>query len=167
MPTTIDFMVRRWESSDRPLFKGKLIDDEGCCCAQGDILRVCGVEDDDLRRMDQFDADLQVAKELGISLSHSVLLRQINDKQDGCPQDVLAHPERIIGGQSVLVLNFWRYLDDLSPAAWAAAGDAARAAARAAAVYATYEVMGASRLEMFFFLPMFGIPDHTALGALK
>lgn len=35
-------MVSRWSGLDRPLFKGKLIDDDGCKCAQGDVLFCAG-----------------------------------------------------------------------------------------------------------------------------
>lgn len=96
--TTIAEMVARWESAERPLFKGCLIDDDGCCCAQGDVLRVCGMSDDELRRIEPREADRRVAEELGIS---------------------------------------------------------------------TNEIQGAARLEKFYFLPLFGIPDHAALEELK
>ena len=79
MQVTIDAMVQRWRSAERPLFKGRLIDDDGCCCAQGDVLRCCGVSDDELQALGQVKADHDVAKALGISYRHSILLRKIND----------------------------------------------------------------------------------------
>src|SRR5271157_3420413 len=152
---TIDTMVKRWsDPAARPLFRGRLIDEDGRCCAQGDVLRTCGWSDDQLRRAPQRTADRAVAEALGISITHSALLRTINDIQDGCPQDVLAHPERILGDQAPRILEFWLLLDQMPPAAmdaavakaptgdeawtagdeaWAAAGQEAQTAARAAA----------------------------------
>jgi len=165
--TLIEMMVTRWsDPAARPLFKGSLIDDEGCCCAQGDVLRVCGWDDERLRSVEQYTADREVAAALGISVTHAVLLRQVNDRADGCPQDVLAHPERILGDQASRVLAFWKYLDGMTAgqweaardaawdaataaarggdAAWAAAGDAAGAAARAAARDAAWDAAKAA-----------------------
>ena len=148
MPVTIEQMVARWsDPTARPLFRGRLIDDDGCCCAQGDVLRACGWSDDRLRAAAQEAADKAVATELGISRTHAVLLRQINDCVGGCPQDVLAHPERVLGDQADRVLTFWRRLDAMTTASWAAvwaaAWEAARAAARAAA-WAAAEAAGAA-----------------------
>ena len=132
--TLLDEMATRWSAPDaRPLFKGELIDEDGCCCAQGDVLRMCGWSDDQLRKAEQETVDSEVARQLGISVAHSVLLRQTNDKLDGCPQDVLAHPERVLGEQAPRVLAFWRHLDGLTPKQWAAARVAARVAAPASA----------------------------------
>jgi hypothetical protein len=194
-------MVARWnDPKARPLFKGRLIDGDGCCCAQGDVLRMCGWSDRKLRKTKQRDADCEVAARLGISRAHAVLLRRINDSADGCPQDVLAHPERILGDQAARVLSFWRRLDSLTEEHWAAVratavraalgtaawhaacaateaapavrdapGNAARAAADDvrgsgwAAARATNEIQGASRLQSFFFLPLFGINDPAEL----
>jgi hypothetical protein len=151
MPVSIEQMVARWTALDaRPLFKGMLIDDAGCCCAQGDVLRVCGWSDERLHHTEQYDADVTVAGELGISITHSVLLRQVNDKVDGCPEDVLIHPERIIGDQAPRVLAFWRWVDQMDAAAgaavgaaaWDAGGDAAWAAARTAAWAAAGDAAG-------------------------
>src|SRR5271166_4573041 len=185
----IDTMVRRWsDPAARPLFRGCLIDEEGVCCAQGDVLRVCGWDDRRLHLVDQRAADKAVAAALGISLTHAVLLRLVNDTEDGCPQDVLAHPERILGDQAPRILEFWRRLDKMPPPDWAAARDAAqeaawaaaRAAARAAAgaaaqeaawvaagvaAGATAEIQGAAGgLTDFYFLPLFGINDPSQLG---
>lgn len=184
----LEEMVARWSSPDaRPLFKGVLIDAHGCCCAQGDVLRMCGWTDSQLYSMKQATADREVARRLGISLTHSILLRQVNDRADGCPQDVLAHPERILGDQAQRILSFWRRLDVMTSDQWEAARKlawgatrikalvAARAAAGAAASLAwdaawaaawsatgaaagaSMEIQGAAKLRIFFFLPAFGI----------
>jgi hypothetical protein len=148
---TIDAIVARWRGADRPLFKGTLITPDGpdgnvCRCAQGDVLHVAGYTDHDLYAMSQHDADKSVAKLLGISVAHSILLRNINDKHDGSPQDVLAHPEKLIGPNAPLVLAFWKHLDTMTKADWFklyerspyrgpwTAAEAAETAAEAAAV---------------------------------
>jgi hypothetical protein len=110
--------------------KGSLIDGEGCMCAQGQVLHyVGGMTPDDLRRIEQADADRQTAELLGISRTHAVLLRQVNDSMPGAPTCVLTEPEKVLGDQAQRVLAFWRHLDRMAPAAWDAAWDAARAAA--------------------------------------
>lgn len=115
-------MVARWSDPNaRPLFKGSLIDGDGCCCAQGDVLRMCGWSDSQLRATEQSKVDREVAALLDISCAHAVLLRIINDRGDGCPQDVIANPERILGDQVLRVLAFWRRLDGLTKEQWAAA----------------------------------------------
>jgi hypothetical protein len=158
----------RWRSAARASFGGKLIDDEGCCCAQGDVLRAAGWKDEQLRSTEQQDADREVARLLGISRAHSALLRHVNDSKDGCPQDVLDHPERVLGDRAELVLAFWRRLDAMTQddwngataaaaaaeididdwyaardAAWYATGAAARSAARSAAGDAAGDAAGA------------------------
>lgn len=127
---TIDSMVERWTSSSRPLFKGKLISEDNFCCAQGDVLVCSGRTFDDLRSMKQSEADNEVAKILGIPLAQAVLLRIVNDRHDGCPQDVLSNPEKILGPEAHRILNFWAKLDRMTAAALAAAGATAWAAAR-------------------------------------
>ena len=137
---TIDDVVAHLTGPDRPkLFKGSLIDHSGddvCYCAQGYVLHLAGWDDNRLHNVDQFDADLEVAKTLNISRAHSVLLRQVNDGQDGCPEDVLSNPEKILGDQAPLVLAFWRHLDGMTAEQWSAARSAARAAAGPAAGFA-------------------------------
>jgi hypothetical protein len=126
----VETMVARWSAPDaRPLFGGELIDEDGCCCAQGDVLRTCGVSEDVLRAMEQSAADREVARLLGISRTHATLLRQVNDSREGCPQDVLARPELIVGDQAPRILAFWRRLDRMPRAEWAAAGAVAWGAA--------------------------------------
>ena len=163
-----------------------------------------GYTEEDLRNTEQEKADREVAKLLGISVAHSVLLRKINDSQDGAPSDVLTNPEKYLGPNYQKVLEFWFKIDSLSTEQWKvvadryhnldssagnaasdaagaaaraaasdaasdaagaaaraaasdavsdAAGAAARAAARAAAWYATYELIGG--IENPVFVPMF------------
>ena len=150
MEITIQGVCDRWSGLERPLFKGMLIDTDGCCCAQGDVLRLSGRSDDELRDMDQTIADREVARLLGISVAHSVLLRHVNDRQDGCPQDVLLHPERMLGDQAKRVLAFWQRIDFMAPEQWVTIGvtswDAVRvaawAAAREAAAVAAWDAAG-------------------------
>jgi hypothetical protein len=160
-------VIARWEDpSARPLFKGKLIDEDGCCCAQGDILRTfCGWTDEQLRKTNvQAKADAEVAQALGISRFQAVLLRIVNDCQDGCPQDVLRAPEKVLGDQAHILLALGRHLDRMTPTQWDAAWAAARDAAWAAA-----EIQGARVLREqgrpFFFLPLFGFADPEAVLA--
>lgn len=121
MAITLEQMVERWSDPNaRPLFRGRLIDDAGCCCAQGDVLRLRGWSDSRLRSAEQIEADRAVAEVLGISVGQSVLLRRVNDRFGGCPQDVLSHPEKILGDQAPRVLAFWRRLDAMTPQQWAA-----------------------------------------------
>ena len=179
---TIESIVERWTGLERPLFKGKLIDADGCKCAQGDALFCAGYTDAELRSMDQRKADKETARILGISITHSVLLRSVNDEQGGCPQLVLSNPEQIIGGKAPLLIAFWFHLDNMSAAAWDAAGaaawDAARAAAGAAAgaaaraaAWASSEIQGMDILEKDgrkpYFLAFFGFDTWDKVRALS
>jgi hypothetical protein len=138
---TIDSMVQRWSGLERPLFRGRLIDTlpDGTCahCAQGDVLSCAGFTNDELKRMEQGEADKEVARILGISITHAILLRSVNDNAGGCPQLVLSHPEQVLGDKAPILLAFWLYLDNLPgtarAAAWDTAWDTARDTARAAA----------------------------------
>jgi hypothetical protein len=149
---TIETMVSRWSGLERPLFKGKLIDGDGCKCAQGDVLACAGFTDDQLRAMTQDKADAEVAAILGISRTHAVLLRNVNDKVGGAPQLVLSDPAQIVGDKAPILLAFWLHLDGLSATAWAAARaaawdaawDAARATAWAAARAAAWDAAWAT-----------------------
>ncbi len=173
MSVTIEAMIERWSGMDRPLFKGKLIDTDGCKCAQGDVLSCAGFTDEQLREMTQFNADKEVAQILGISRTHAVLLRNVNDKIGGAPQLVLSEPAQIIGDQAPLLLAFWLHLDGLSAVAWDAAGaaawDAAWAAAWAAAG-ASSEIQGIFQLEKDgrqpYFLAFFGFNTWDDVCAL-
>jgi hypothetical protein len=151
-PATIDELLDYWPGNIP--FKKKLVNDDGSCmCAQGQALHFLGgLTVDELRDINQRDADLQVAKLFGISLAHSILLRNINDTQDGAPTCVIRNPEQVLGDQAQTVLAFWRHLDRMTPAdteaAWAAARavflpwTAAKAAAKAAAGEAAGEAAG-------------------------
>ena len=179
----VESVVARWTSEEtRPkLWKGGLIGGSGtpsdpiCRCAQGDVLHFAGWSDEELRSVDQVKADREVARLLGISIAHSILLRNVNDQKDGCPEDVLRAPEKILGAKAQGVLAFWRHIDRMTDddwrsfmkrtaaawaAAWAAAGDAAGACS---------EIQGADlmreRGKPFFFLPLFGFADPEAVLA--
>ena len=183
----IDDVVTRWTSDARPkLWKGNIIsgngtpDDPICRCAQGDVLHFYGWSDDQLRNVAQGKVDVEVAKLLGISIAHSILLRQVNDGGDGCPEDVLRAPEKILGPNAQALLAFWRHLDLMTEAEWMAVFEKARGAwharaaraawdARAAAGYAGIEIQFPEKMvnegESFFFLPLFGFADPAAVLA--
>jgi hypothetical protein len=181
-PTTVDELLDWWPGNIP--FKGKLISEDGCMCAQGQVLHLLGgYSADDLRHIKQAEADRKTAAIMGISVAHAILLRQVNDKQPGAPTCVIREPEKVLGGEAQKVLAFWRHLDRMSgkdwrnvakarAAAWSAAGDAAWSAAWAAAgaaAWATSEIQGAAimreRGQPFFFLPMFGFADPDAVLA--
>jgi hypothetical protein len=168
----IETIVSRWSGLERPLFKGKLIDSDGCKCAQGDVLSCVGFSDEQLYKMEQRDADIETAKALGISVTHSVLLRSVNDKVDGAPQIVLTNPEQVLGDKAPYLLAFWLYLDQMSVAARAAAGAAAWAAwdAAGAAARSSSEIQGMDKLEADgmqpYFLAFFGLKTWDAVRNL-
>ena len=149
MTDMLDTMYARWTDPEaRPLFKGLLIDDDGYCCAQGDVLRVCGWSDEQLRDADQWDADKGVADALGISVAHAVLLRRVNDSKDGQPEKCLLAervPEyglELLGPMHAELFAFFRRLDGVTTTRWAAARDAARIAARDVARIAAWIAAG-------------------------
>ena len=138
-------LVARWAEPGGVPFKGKLISDDGCMCAQGQALHYLGGWDADrLRSVAQRDADLATAKLLGISTAHAVLLRKINDSRDGAPSIVLTDPAQVLGDQAETVLAFWRHLDRMTPAQWVAARAAAGAAAGVAARDAAWDAARAA-----------------------
>jgi hypothetical protein len=152
MTMTKEELLARWPT-DIP-FKGSLISDDGCMCAQGQVLHyVGGMSPYDLREIDQEDADKHTAELLGISRAHAVLLRHVNDGQPGAPTCVLTEPEKILGDQAQIVLAFWRHFDRMTEAEWQsvyaaeiAAEDAAEIAARdAAEIAAGYAARDAAR----------------------
>lgn len=158
MTLTIEQIIARWDSGDGKPYKGELINmaayeanptDIGCMCAQGQVLHLLGGWDaDKLRDIMQREADKATAKLLGISTTHAILLRQINDAVDGAPSIVLTAPEKVLGDQAHIVLAFWRHLDRMTNADWlkvAAAREAAREAARAAAGAAAWSARKAAR----------------------
>jgi hypothetical protein len=156
MNTATETLLAFWKHPRNIPFKGDLISDDSlnlnegeepttCMCAQGQALyMIGGYSEEDLRNTKQDEADKEVAKLLGISVAHSVLLRKINDGQDGAPSDVLTNPEKYLGKNHKAVLDFWWYMDSLTEPQWeevvrryyaarGAALDAARDAARVAA----------------------------------
>ena len=158
MNTAAETLLAFWEEPRNIPFKNSLISSEPpkdgdepttCMCAQGQALyMIGGYSEEQLHAIEQREADKEVARLLGISVAHSILLRQINDGQPGAPSDVLTNPEKYLGKNYETVLNFWTFIDsltednwnevarrynDLEPAAGVAAWDAARDAAWVAA----------------------------------
>ena len=191
---TIDQLLAQWDSGDGKPYKGQLIDwdayradpqNVGCMCAQGQVLSLIGGwTPNKLRATEQRDADKATAKLLNISTAHAILLRSVNDKADGAPTIVLAHPEKVLGDQAPTLLAFWRHLDRMTGKQWDAAWDAAGAAAGGAAwavagaaagaaawaaQYAGSEIQGARIMrekgQAFTFLLMFGFTDPEAVLA--
>jgi hypothetical protein len=148
-PATIEELLDYWPGNIP--FKKKLVNDDGTCMdAQGQALHFLGgLTVDELRDINQRDADLQVAKLFGISLAHSILLRNINDNREGAPSCVIRNPEQVLGYQAQTVLAFWRHLDRMTPAAWEAVREAAEAVSLswAAAGSAAWQVVGAAAWE--------------------
>jgi hypothetical protein len=112
-------IVSYWETQRDIPFKGQLIDkdDNGnvCMCAQGQALHIVGgYTEKQLFEMGTNISDKETARILGISLTHSIFLRVINDKCEGSPQEVLSNPAKYLGPNWEDVLNFWIYLDTLS-----------------------------------------------------
>ena len=119
-------MIDFWIDPRNIPFKGKLIElksvDGGtttpCMCAQGQTLFKNGYTVEQLMNMIQSYADRETAKILGISIPHSVLLRMINDGEEGAPQDVLSNPQKYLGPNTDQLLEFWWKLDTLSQDQW-------------------------------------------------
>lgn len=148
-------LIGRWDTGEGKPYKGRLFDfgsydGDGepplsCMCAQGQVLHVAaGHEPEWFRDRDQAAADLEVANLLNISRAHSILLRNINDRQDGAPSITLTDPEKVLGSQWSKLLDFWWMFHCFDGkawkgviaawvAAWVAAGDAAGVAAGDAA----------------------------------
>ena len=163
MNTAAETLLAFWEDPRNIPFKNSLISKEPpkdgdepttCMCAQGQALyKIGGYSEEQLRNTEQKEADKEVARLLGISVAHSVLLRQINDDQPGAPSDVLTDPEKYLGKNYKTVLNFWWTMDSLTEPQWnevarrylaidSAARDAAGSAARDAARSATGSAAG-------------------------
>ena len=167
-------IIARWDAGDGKPYKGSLIDwrayeadpeNMGCMCAQGQVLALAGGwTPDRLRDTEQAEADAETAKLLNISRAHAVLLRNINDRQDGAPSIVLAAPGKVLGDKWGKLLDFWWLFHNYAADDWrkvTAAWAAAWAAARDAASDAAGEIQGydllVERGRKPLFLPMFGI----------
>jgi len=145
MTNSIETLVAKWAEPDGIPFKGELITDDNCLCAQGQALHFIGGWDfERLRNVEQGEADKVTAELLGISRAHAVLLRQVNDDQPGAPSVVLTDPAKVLGDQAHIILAFWRHLDRMTPGQWAAAWDAAVDAAWDAAVDAAWDAARAA-----------------------
>jgi len=124
--TNINDLIARWNTDDGKPYKGCLIDmdsyEDGnlsCMCAQGQVLHVLGGWlPEMLFKGGQQVADAETAKLLNISMAHSVLLRQINDMDDGQPAKVLTDPGAILGDQWSKLLDFWWYIDAIDAKEW-------------------------------------------------
>lgn len=143
-PATVEELLDYWPGNIP--FKGRLVSNDGSCmCAQGQALHFLGnLTIDELRNISQPDADSRVAELFGISVAHSVLLRIVNDSQEGAPSSVIRNPEQVLGDQAQIVLAFWRHLDRMTPAAWASAWAAAETAALASAWASAWAAVWAS-----------------------
>ena len=117
-PTTVEELLDYWPGNVP--FKGSLVSENGSCmCAQGQALHFLdNMSADDLRNLEQPKADKRIAELFGISRAHAVLLRLVNDRQDGAPAVVIRDPAQVIGDQAHVVLAFWRHLDRMSPDDW-------------------------------------------------
>jgi hypothetical protein len=128
-PTTVEELLDYWPGNIP--FKGSLVSEDGSCmCAQGQALHFLANKSiDELYETAQAEADKMVAELFDISLAHSILLRIVNDEQEGAPSIVIRNPELVLGDQAQIVLAFWRHLDRMTHKDLAAAGDAAKGAA--------------------------------------
>ena len=106
---TVDELLDYWPGNIP--FKGSLVSDDGSCmCAQGQALHLLGgMSVADLRKINQAEADKRVAKLMGISRAHAVLLRNVNDGRPGAPSVVIRDPAAVLGDQAHIVLAFWRH----------------------------------------------------------
>lgn len=108
-------ITEKWAEPRGIPFKGQLISKDGCMCAQGQVLHYLdGVSECGLRELEQTDADDHVAKLLGISVTHSVLLRAVNDSVPGAPSSVLTDPEVHLGPNWRAVLGFWYHAEQMT-----------------------------------------------------
>jgi hypothetical protein len=141
IPATVNELLDYWPGNIP--FKGSLISDDGCMCAQGQALHFLnGLSPDELRKLGQWEADRKVAEIFGISIAHSVLLRMVNDSRGGAPSVVIRNPEKILGDQTQVILAFWRHIDTISLADWEALGSGVVYAAGELAKEAAWEAAG-------------------------
>ncbi len=129
-PSTVEELLDYWPGNIP--FKGSLVSDDGCMCAQGQALHFLdNYSPSDLRNITQETADKRVAELFGISRTHSVLLRIVNDRQDGAPSCVIRNPEQVLGDQAHVVLALWRHLERMTAKDWHATQAAAWASVEA------------------------------------
>jgi hypothetical protein len=62
--------------------------------------------------------DKVTAQTLGISVTHSILLRRFNDLSSRSPSVVLTDPEKVLGKNWKKVLDFWSFVDSLEQDDW-------------------------------------------------
>lgn len=126
-PTTLAELLTYWDDPETHPYKGSLLSDAdyyaytrdttnppglNCMCAQGQILTVLdGTDLDDLHLYTQPDADRRVAELLNISVTHAIVLRNINDSVDGAPAVVLTDPAKILGSNADKILDLWHAAD--------------------------------------------------------
>ena len=198
--TALPTALAHWDTPEGRPYMGSLIDEAayrakpeniGCMCAQGQALHLLGGWTAEMLMETgiQRNADLATARLLNISVTHSVLLRQINDSVPGAPSIVLTDPGKVLGDQWSKLLDFWWFCDQLDDAsgeaagaaawaaaweaaraaAWEAAGAAAGAAAWAAARAAAWEIQATEIFRAakrpFYFLSMFGIASPDDIPA--
>jgi hypothetical protein len=114
MPTTIDELLDWW-SSNTPSKRQLINFDGSCMCPQGQVLYLIGgMPLDELRQIDQPEADMRTAELLGRSVAHAILLRIVGDRLPGAPTCVIREPEKVLGSEAQTVLTFWRQLDRIS-----------------------------------------------------
>jgi len=159
MNTNQQKIIDFWNNERNIPFKGQLISEEPpaegqppttCMCAQGQVLHLIGGKTvEEIKSLYQDMADEEVAKLLGISVSHSKLLRNINDDREGSPQDVLSNPGKYLGPNWETVLRWWLYYESLTDeqriectSRWFAIERATRFSARDLARNAAIEVIG-------------------------
>ena len=155
MNAATETLLAFWKEPRNIPFKSSLISSEPigdgenpttCMCAQGQALyMIGGYSEEDLRNTEQDKADKEVARLLGISVSHSVLLRKINDGQDGAPSGVLTNPKKYLGKNYEAVMKFWTFMDSLSEDNWEEVADRHSALDPAAGVAARYAAGVAAR----------------------
>lgn len=121
MNTAIEQVVSFWQNPDNIPFKGNLVSyDEikrgknpiNCLCAQSQIMHlIAHYEIEEFATINQNYADRVVAEILNISISHSILLRVVNDIEDSAPSTVFSNPEEHLGPNYQKVLDFWKYIE--------------------------------------------------------
>lgn len=179
--TTVDLtlILDSWSQPEGHPYKGELIDidaydgdgteppaDLGCMCAQGQVLHLLGGwTPRQLMDANQELADLETAKLLNISISHAILLRQINDTVEGAPGIVLTNPELILGPNARGVLAIWRHFDAMTIEQWRAAWVARDVAFCAVAEMAGIKFVREHEKGEFVFLPVFGFANPAKVMA--